>query len=379
MRSMTRAAVSALATGMLTSVLLASGLVLAEPAAAAACTGNVPGPVSTDQDPAGWVFTDTGPAGHQQWVDGGLRVWTDAGAPGADQQSVGRRLLGGDETNPTIVPLADIGDVSWQITPTSGAEPGLNLTILFGDTGEFAGNLVKESKRVEWWGTRALPGVPPGPSPNQLAFGTLENILAQSERPIVVVGVGFSLGSNAVGDATIHSITANCTTWAFDVVPTPPPPPAPVVVPPPVPEAALVPEAAGEVSVPSTLPAGSQIPVFVGVELAGQIVFVYLYSDPIFLGEFVVDAAGFVNAQAPPGVTGFHRVAVLDQAGALVGWDTVTLTTTNEVPLGATGLDEQVGPGAPLLGAVTIGLTLLVGSLVLALRRLRDQGVTGTS
>lgn len=86
----------------------------------------------------------------------------------------------------------------------------------------------------------------------------------------------------------------------------------------------------------------------------GSDVFVYGYSAPTPLGFFTVSAAGTISVPLGALSKGLHKLAIVDQNGALVGWVSVTAGGG----LASTGVPVN----APLeLGAA--GLLLLLGVL----------------
>ncbi|MCL2423216.1 MAG: hypothetical protein FWD11_04885 [Micrococcales bacterium] len=91
-------------------------------------------------------------------------------------------------------------------------------------------------------------------------------------------------------------------------------------------ESDLVAAAAGKITVPNTAVAGSTVRVRVGAEYAGQDVYAYLFSDPVYLGGYTVSDRGTIDVTLPPGVTGAHRIAVYALSGVLIGWDSITIT-----------------------------------------------------
>ncbi|ROS23158.1 Ig-like domain-containing protein [Cellulomonas sp. PhB150] len=172
----------------------------------APCVETTQALLSTDANTRGWGFSESGTGGSNTYVDGGLNVVTVA-PQGSQSKAAG--YVAADFA------LQDAGVPSMDYTSNSGEQPGLQMTISL--DGVWNGNLVYEPLFDKWWGTRAIPGVPAGPNPSyQKAYGTLDEILAGSQGHAVrVIAVGYSLGGNAIGDATIHSITAGCTTYSF--------------------------------------------------------------------------------------------------------------------------------------------------------------------
>jgi len=169
------------------------------------CVDTTAALVSTDANTRGWSFAESGTGGSNTYVDGGLNIATVA--PQGSQSKAAGYV-------PADFALQDAGVPSMDYTSNSGEKPGLQMTISL--DGAWNGNLVYEPLFDKWWGTRAIPGVPAGPNSYQKAYGTLDEILAGSQgHAIRVIAVGYSLGGNAIGDATIHSITAGCTTYSF--------------------------------------------------------------------------------------------------------------------------------------------------------------------
>ncbi len=178
----------------------------------AQCTDTTPARISTETAANGWSFGESGTGGHHEYTADGLRVWTTE-PQGAQSKSAGYIA--------TDIPLAQLGAPVLEQELTSGAKAGLNLVLSV--DGAWNGTLAYEQDiqggNVEnkWWGTRAIPGIPAGPASYQKAWGTLDEILAATygRHDVRVIGVGYSLGSNAIGDTTVESITAGCKVYAF--------------------------------------------------------------------------------------------------------------------------------------------------------------------
>jgi 5'-nucleotidase len=120
----------------------------------------------------------------------------------------------------------------------------------------------------------------------------------------------------------------------------------------------------GGVSAPSTARAGETITVTVGTASAGDVVDVWLFSEPTLIGTAVVAADGTVRVTIPADtVAGVHRLAVTAADGSLIGWTPITITTDGQLAFtGAAGL------GA---GALVAFLLLAAGAGVLVVRRRR--------
>jgi LPXTG-motif cell wall-anchored protein len=76
-----------------------------------------------------------------------------------------------------------------------------------------------------------------------------------------------------------------------------------------------------------------------------------------------VRADGPVRVTLPAGLSGAHRIAVVDEDGTLIGWDNITVAALDE--LAHTGTDL----GAPIRTALVL---LLAGAGLLVLRRKRS-------
>ncbi|MCL2467160.1 MAG: hypothetical protein FWF02_04385 [Micrococcales bacterium] len=162
------------------------------------------------------------------------------------------------------------------------------------------------------------------------------------------------------------------------------PPPTPGMVPPSKPALASTGMSApgpagtsGGVSGPGSATPGALVKVKVGSTYAGQDVEVYLFSDPVFLGQKTVDSDGTIEVKLPDGVTGTHKLAVYALSGALIGWDTITISApakgaqvAKSAAQGTRGLPITGAAVAPV--AITIGVCVVAGlALVVARARRR--------
>lgn len=119
----------------------------------------------------------------------------------------------------------------------------------------------------------------------------------------------------------------------------------------------------GDVAVDDPASAGETITVYVGIQYAGETVWVWLYSTPILLGAHVVAADGTVTVTLPAGVeAGMHRIVVLDAQGDVIGWTEVTVTDG----LAATGSTPGSLAGS---AALAVGLLLTGAAMMIARRR----------
>ncbi len=175
------------------------------------CTVTEFGGKSTNLNANGWDFAESRSGGHHEYVETGLRIYTDA----ADYDGKSAGYVATD------LNLEDVGTPILNFTNTSGgAEPGINLSLFV--NGVWQGNLVKEPLFSQWWLGKAVTGMPAGPNPGyQKAYGSIDDFLfayaqlGYTGDEVKVVAVGYSLGSNAKGDGILTSITAGCVNYTF--------------------------------------------------------------------------------------------------------------------------------------------------------------------
>ena len=175
------------------------------------CTATAFGGKSTNLDANGWDFSESRSGGHHEYVETGLRIYTDA----ADSNGKSAGYVATD------LNLEDVGTPVLNFTNTSGgAEPGINLSLIV--NGVWQGNLVKEPLFSQWWLNKAVPGMPAGPNPSyQKSYGSLNDFLfayaqlGYTGDKVKVVAIGYSLGSGAKGDGILTSITAGCVNYTF--------------------------------------------------------------------------------------------------------------------------------------------------------------------
>lgn len=115
----------------------------------------------------------------------------------------------------------------------------------------------------------------------------------------------------------------------------------------------------GLVRGPATVEQGGSVTVTLDTAFAGQTVYGWIFSTPVSLGSATVTAAGTATFTIPSNVpTGAHRIAVVSEAGYVIGWYDVTVTGAGG-GLAVTG--GQLAPFAPfavILLAVGAGLLL---------------------
>ena len=125
---------------------------------------------------------------------------------------------------------------------------------------------------------------------------------------------------------------------------------------------------------PNPVKAGDQVTIQVGADRVGQRVRVVLFSSPRDLGFVTVAADGTVKVTIPADMTsGIHRVAIYDEAGALIGWQDITVA--GDGANGSGGRNGILpGTGAGDVGPmIPLGLTFLLAGLGLLAYRARGR------
>jgi LPXTG-motif cell wall-anchored protein len=225
------------------------------------CVAPAAGDTSTNLHPT-WTASDTRSAGHYEYVDGGLHIWTTDATSNA---KVAMR-------HAASFPLKNTGTIGIDYSATTGTSPGVQLYVNFDGTN--TGTLVYEPVYgQDLWLTGGSSDTVKNNAPvngggnGSTWHGTIDQWLTKFPDA-QVVGIGFSLGSGVLGDGVLHSITAGCTQYFFDyaaapqtppvvVVPPVTPPGPPVVVPP----VTSIPPQVGGVKVTAPPTAPSTVPV----------------------------------------------------------------------------------------------------------------------
>lgn len=167
-----------------------------------------PGPVGTNLNGL-WGNVDTRSAGHYEYTESGLHVWTD------DASSNAKVSL---DTAASFA-LKDTGtlDIGWT---GSTPPPGVNLYVTFAPG--VTGTLVYESVYgQDLWLTNgssqaAKDNAPVNGGGNGSQWhGTIDQWLTKYPAA-QVTGLAFSLGSGVLGDGVISSVTAGCQVFTFD-------------------------------------------------------------------------------------------------------------------------------------------------------------------
>lgn len=170
-------------------------------------------------DLATWDLSQTRATGHNELVDGGLRIYTE-GNTGTDK-AAGYYPLAVDLSSfgsPTIDSMLDY-------TITFGIEPGLQIATDFDHNGTFDGYLVGEAVYGSgWWLSNsaaqfAKDGAPHnGGGYGSQWYGTLSE-WSTSFPGARTLAIGYSLGSGVYADGVIVKMTFGCNTYTFDDTP----------------------------------------------------------------------------------------------------------------------------------------------------------------
>jgi len=143
----------------------------------------------------------------------------------------------------------------------------------------------------------------------------------------------------------------------------------------------LDPGSKGGITAPSHVTEGSTIDV--GIKGAGenQRVGMWLFSDPISLGIKSTSADGTVSVTLPTGVTGEHRLVAVDESGAVIGWQNITIAPAQEPQPGSdsgttagdreSSIEQLPSTGASMALAGVAVLALLTGGALTAITRRR--------
>lgn len=166
-----------------------------------------------------WDLDETRATGHNDIVEGGLRVWTE-GATSTDKAA---------GYLPVNFALQDLGyDTTAMLTYTVNEgtiAPGAQLVVDFDSNGTPDGILVGEQiYGNNWWLSNSsqqfvkdnAPHIGGGYGSNY--YGTAKEWL-NAFRDARVLAIGYSLGSGVKGDYTITKITAGCVDYTFGPAP----------------------------------------------------------------------------------------------------------------------------------------------------------------
>jgi hypothetical protein len=156
------------------------------------------------------MYFETRSGGSQVLGNNGIEIAT-FGDDLTQAKSAGYVIL----TSP--IPYGEIGSPAMDYETISGASAGLNVTIY--KDGAWFGNLVYEPLFSEWWINKVVPGMPAGPNPGyQLAYGSLDDFFDAFVAAGWVVdarAIGYSLGSGAIGEGVVRSLSIGCDQFVF--------------------------------------------------------------------------------------------------------------------------------------------------------------------
>lgn len=151
--------------------------------------------------------------------------------------------------------------------------------------------------------------------------------------------------------------------------------PAPATTP--VDSALLTDATRGSIATPTSAAPGQTVTITVDPRYAGQTVHVWLHSVPRLLGSPVVGADGTIRVTIPADApVGTHRLVVLDETGAIIGWQEIEIVAAPGAPGRTGGGSAATGPLAStgLDGRGTVlaaTFLLLAGASVLTTRQVR--------
>lgn len=112
----------------------------------------------------------------------------------------------------------------------------------------------------------------------------------------------------------------------------------------------------------SVVAPGDRVTITLGAQHAGVDAEAWMYSEPVFLADGILNAEGAITVTIPmDAAAGAHRIAVYSAAGELLGW--VNIQVTAGGALATTGSEYPIGGAVLALGL------LLAGGLAVTLRR----------
>ncbi|HEX7483844.1 MAG TPA: lamin tail domain-containing protein [Candidatus Saccharimonadales bacterium] len=175
---------------------------------------------------ASWNQSETRATGHNELVDGGLRVWTE-GSTTTD------KVAGYYSTD---FALSNLGDKtiaqSFDYELKSGGKPGLQMVVDFNNDNQPDGILVGETVYGNnWWlSDGSAPFAKAGAPHTGGGYGSAwygePNEWSAAFPQARVVAIGYSLGSGVLGDGVIKRISLGCTDYTFGLDTTAPEVPA---------------------------------------------------------------------------------------------------------------------------------------------------------
>lgn len=154
-----------------------------------------------------WDMTQTRATGHNTVTTDGLHVWTE-GATSTDKAA---------GYYATDFALAEVGVPNIEFVNFTGGRPSLQLGVDKDANGTWDGYLVYEPWAYgdgKFWSNGSF-GITSGMGYN--SFGTLNDYLNANPNARVT-SIGYSLGSDVLGDATISKLTAGCVDYTFGIL-----------------------------------------------------------------------------------------------------------------------------------------------------------------
>ena len=173
---------------------------------------------ATNQDTNGWSFVGSGATGHNDFVAGGLHVWTESNT--STDVAVGYRAVS--------ILLEDAGVPSLNLKDVTDLRPGLQLLTDFDGDGTIDGNLVGETvygNGDDYWVSPFAWDIDESMKARVLDegggfgskyHGTLD-LWSVNFATANILGIGYGLTPLTLdgGGSTLESITVGCTTYAF--------------------------------------------------------------------------------------------------------------------------------------------------------------------
>ena len=156
----------------------------------------------------GLNFSETRTKGHNEFVEDGLRVWTDSND--GESKAVGYILVD--------MLLAEIGKPELTFLKKGNEQlPGLQLLVYDTLDGSYK-YLARESDHPEhgdnWWSRDTFGGLPGKENTYRNFFGSLDDLYNYNPG-MIVLAIGYSLGSGAKGDVVLESMTFGDTKYFF--------------------------------------------------------------------------------------------------------------------------------------------------------------------
>lgn len=185
------------------------------------CESLTDGGLSTNLDANGWDFaTETRAKGHNEYVNGGLHVWTDSN----DSQS----KAAGYKAASFALKDAGLGAGINLSTNSGVTPPALQMLVDLNNDGTPEGYLVVENAygpNTAWlssnWSGLDISAAPTSINGGGTGKGGTINDWLAVWPDATVSAIGYSLGSGVQGDYVIHSITVGCAVYSFDYVDVP--------------------------------------------------------------------------------------------------------------------------------------------------------------